>query len=300
MEHLAQRCATVAAAALAVGGLITALTPTTQSLPDVQIQDFDLAAANVDPTSILETLESHVRPDMVGSGDGDASQIDLGALLTGNGEGELGDGSTFHAGDLDESALNALLAEGGGFHAESVFGTLPVVPDLGAIGAPTVGAVGGTEQAAGSAAASAIVGISLAMQGLPAAYQSLLTSIASAELAFNNSLVEAQLNVVGQFDDGSAGSDIAHFIFIANNSIVAQNEQALNSLLGIDLNGATLQTSLFGGFDPGSAAFGADWDALLASFSPDVTAAVLHDNLALLLTDLDIPSYLASFILGMF
>lgn len=300
MEHLAQRCAAVAAAALTVGGLITALTPTTQSLPDVQIQDFDLAAANVDPTSILETIESHVRPEMVGSGGGDAPQIDLGQLLAGNGEGELGDGSTFNAGDLDQSALNALLNAGGGFDAQSALGVVPVLPDFGGIGAPTVSAVSGTEQAAGSAAASAIAGLSLAMQGLPAAYQSFLGSIASAELAFNNALVEAQLGVAGQYEDGSAESDLAHFIFIANNSIVAQNEQALNNLLGIDLSGPALQNSLFGEFDPGSAALGADWDALLASFTPDVTSAVLHDNLAVLLADLDIPSYLASFFLGLF
>jgi hypothetical protein len=301
MERLAQRCATVAAAALAVGGLITALTSTTQSLPDVQIQDFDLAAANVDPTSILETIESHVRPEMVGSGGGDAPQLNLGELLAGNGDGEFGDGSTFNAGDLDESAVSALLSAGGGFDAQSVLGAVPVLPDFGAIGGPTVSAVSGTEQAAGSAAASAIAGISLAIQGLPAAYQSALATIASAELAFNNALVEAQLGVVGQYDGGSAESDLAHFIFIANNSIVAQNEQALNNLLGIDLSGSTLQNSLFGAFDPGSAAaLGADWDALLASFSPDVTAAVLHDNLAALLADLDIPSYLVSFFLGMF
>jgi|GEM_PF-2697115 hypothetical protein len=300
MEHLVHRCALVAAAALSVTGVVAALTPSTPSLPDVQIRDFDMAAANVDANPIIETIENHVRPDMAGGGGGDAEQINLGDLLTGNGEGELGDGSIFNSGDLDESAINALLGEGGGFDAQSVLGSVPLTPDLGVFGAPAVGAFGGSEQAAGSAAANAVAGISLIMQGLPAAYQSLLSSIGAAELAFNNALVEAQLGVVGQFDDGSPASEIAHFIFIANNSIVAQNEQALNSLLGIDLGGAELQNSLFGDFDPGVAAFGADWDALLGSFSPDVVSAVLHDNLALLLTDLDIPSYLASFILGIF
>lgn len=300
MEHLAHRCATVAAAALAVAGMVTALTPTTPSLPDLQIRDVDMASANVDTTSIIDTLESHVRPELAGSGVADEiQQINLGDLLTGNGDGELGDGSPFNAGDLDESALSALLSAGGGFDAQSVLGAAPVLPDLGVIGAPTVG-VSGTEQAAGSAAASALAGLSMALNGLPAAYQSLLTGIANAELAFNNALVEAQLGVVGQLDGSDAASDIAHFVFIANNSIVAQNEQALNSLLGIDFSGDTLHNSLFGDFDPGSAAFGADWDALLASFSPDVVSAVLHDNLALLLADLDIPSYLVSFILGIF
>lgn len=300
MEHLAHRCATVAAAAIAVGGLITALTPATQSLPDLQIRDFDMAAANVDTNPIIETIENHVRPEMVGIGGGNEQQINLGDVLMGHGEGELGDGSTFNAGDLDESALHALLGEGGGFDAQSVMGTMPFGPDLGVLGAPAVSAFSGGEQAAGNAAASAVLGISLALQGLPAAYQSVLSGIASAELAFNNALMEAQLGVVGQFDDGSPASELAHFIFIANNSIVAQNEQALNNLLGIDIGGAALQNSLFGDFDPGSAAFGADWDALLASFSPDVVSAVLHDNLALLLADLDIPSYLATFILGIF
>ncbi|SNV62741.1 Uncharacterised protein [Mycolicibacter terrae] len=300
MEHLAHRCASVAAAALAVGGLVAALTPATQSPPDVQIHDFDMVAANVDANPVIETIENHVRPDMTGSGSGDIPQISLGDVLTGNGEGDLGDGSTFNAGDLDESALNALLGGGGGFDAQSVAGAIPMGPDLGAFGAPTVGVFGGTEQAASSVATSAFAGISMALQDLPAAYQSLLSGIATAELAFNSALMEAQLGVVGQFDDGSPASEIAHFIFIANNSIVAQNEQALNSLLGIDLGSAELQNSLFGDFDPGVAAFGADWDALLASFSPDVVSAVLHDNLALLLTDLDIPGYLASFILGIF
>lgn len=301
MEHLAHRCATVATAALAVGGLVTALTSTTPALPDVQIHDIDMAAANVDTNSIIETIENHVRPDMAGSGGTDEiQQINLGDLLTGNGDGELGDGSPFNAGDLDQSALDAVLGESGGFDAQSVMGTLPFGPDLGVIGVPSVSAFTGTETAASSAAASAFAGIALALNGLPAAYQSLLTGIASAELAFNNALVEAQLSVIGQLDDGSAASEIAHFIFLANNSIVAQNEHALNSLLGIDLGGDTLHNSLFGDFDASSAAFGADWDALLASFSPDVVSAVLHDNLALLLTDLDIPSYLASFLLSLF
>ncbi|MGV0697884.1 hypothetical protein [Mycolicibacter sinensis] len=267
----------------------------------MQIHDIDMAAANVDTNSIIETIENHVRPDMAGSGGTDEiQQINLGDLLTGNGDGELGDGSPFNAGDLDQSALDAVLGESGGFDAQSVMGTLPFGPDLGVIGVPSVSAFTGTETAASSAAASAFAGIALALNGLPAAYQSLLTGIASAELAFNNALVEAQLGVVGQLDDGSAASEIAHFIFLANNSIVAQNEHALNSLLGIDLGGDTLHNSLFGDFDASSAAFGADWDALLASFSPDVVSAVLHDNLALLLTDLDIPSYLASFLLSLF
>lgn len=301
MEHLARRCATVATAAIAVGGLVTALTSTTPSLPDVQIHDIDMAAANVDTNSIIETIENHVRPDTAGSGGTDEiQQINLGDLLTGNGDGELGDGSPFNAGDLDQSALDAVLSESGGFDAQSVMGTVPFGPDLGVLGVPSVSAFTGTETAASSAAASAFAGIALALNGLPAAYQSLLTGIASAELAFNNALVEAQLGVVGQLDDGSAASEIAHFIFLANNSIIAQNEHALNSLLGIDLSGDALHNSLFGDFDAGSAAFGADWDALLASFSPDVVSAVLHDNLALLLADLDIPSYLASFLLSLF
>ncbi|MDQ2628634.1 hypothetical protein [Mycolicibacter senuensis] len=267
----------------------------------MQVHDIDMAAANVDTNAIIETIENHVRPDMVGSGGTDQiQQIDLGDLLTGNGDGDLGDGATFNAGDLDQSALDALLSEGGGFDAQSVLGTVAFAPDLGVLGVPSAGAFAGTESAAGSAAAGAFAGIALALNGLPAAYQSLLSGIASAELAFNSALVEAQLGVLGQLDDGDAASEIAHFIFLANNSIVAQSQYALNSMLGIDLSGAALHDSLFGDFDASSAAFGADWDALLASFTPEVVSAVLHDNLALLLADLDIPSYLASFLLSLF
>lgn len=303
MEHLAHRCATVAAAALAVGGLVAVLTPATRSQPDVQIRAFDLAnsaAANVDVNPGLEVAENQARIDFPGHGGLESQQVTLGDLLFGHGENELGTGSPVDIGDI-EKELSELLGVGGTPDPQSVLSVVPSVVDFGGVAGPSVASFsGGSEQAANAAVASLTTGMYALMQGLPVAYQSLLSAIASAELAFNNALVEAQLGVVGQMDGDSAASEIAHFIFLANNAIVAQNEQALNSLLGIDLSGDALQNSLFGGFDPGSVAFGADWDALLASFSPDTVSAVLHDNLALLLTDLDIPNYLASFILGIF
>ena len=297
MEDLAERCAAAAVAALAVGGVVAALTPVAPSLPNVQVRDFGLVAAlNVDTNAAIETVENHVRPDMVGSsGDFEQQQINLGELLLGRLDGDLGDGSTTTVGDLDQSALNSLL--GGGFDAHSMLSIVPPDVDLGGVASPAVSSFSATDQVLSSAVANAAMAFA---QSLPMAYQSFTNDIANAELAFNSALVDAQEQVVGHFGGGTTAGDVASLVFSANNSVVAQNEEALNSLLGISLNSDTLQSSLLSEFTPGSAAASADWNSLLASLSPGEVTAVLHDNLALLLSDLDLPSYMTSFILGLF
>lgn len=280
MEHLAHRCATVAAAALAVGGMVAALTPMTQSPPDLQIRDFDLAAVrNVDAGPVVDVAENHVRADLAGTGDPDTQQISLGDLLLGRGEGDVGDGSTFNAGDLDQNALSELL--GGGFDPQSMLGVVPPDVDLGVVVTPPAGVFGGTEQAAGTAAASAVTGIAMALQGLPAAYQAFATAVAAIESDLNSSLVAAQVAAAEQlFGDNPEINDVVNWIYSVNNTLLAQNESAFNNLLGIPFDA---HSSLLGHLDPGLA--DADWNVLLG-LSPDdfndIVQALQADNMSLL------------------
>lgn len=291
MKHLAHRCGTVGAAALAVGGMVAALTPMNQSLPDVQIRDFDLAtasAANVDPGPMLDVAENHVRADLAGTGDVDSQHITLGDLLFDRGDGELGDGSSFTVGDLDQDALNELLGGSGGFDPQSLLGT--AMPPLGLdFGVPTpsvAGFTGGSEQAAGSAAAGAFTGIVLAMQGLPAAQQAFNAAVIAMEQEFNSTLVAAQAAAAERlFGDNPDVNEAVNWIFALNNTVLAQHEDAFNSLFGISFD---TQSSLLSHLDVDLTE--ADWTTLLG-FSPDefneIVDAIQADNLSLLLGNID-------------
>ncbi|MEO6793786.1 MAG: hypothetical protein ABI253_11420 [Mycobacterium sp.] len=288
MEHLAQRCATVAAAAVTVGGLIAALTPMTQSPPDLQIRDFDLAAVrNVDTGPAVEMVENHVRADLAGAGDPETQQISLGDLLLGRGLGSL-DGVTdpsSNSSDLmiDEQALATLL--GGGFDPQALQDAgLSIEPlEWGAVGgvAPSVGAFGGTDQAASSAAASVVTGIAMLAQGFPAMQQALGAAVTAVEQEFNSSLVAAQEAAAERlFGDNPEVNDVVNWIYSVNNTLLAQNESAFNSLFGVTFD---TQGSLLGHLDPGLAEAG--WSTLLG-FSPDdfneIVNALQADNISLL------------------
>lgn len=280
MEQLAQRCATVAAAALTVGGLIAALTPMTQSPPEVQIRDFGLAAAlNVDASSIVETVENHVRPELSGTGDLDALQVSLGDVVFGRGDGELGAGSTFNAGDLDQNLWSELL--GGGFDPQSLPGGVLVEPDLGVFAAPSTGTFGGTDQAAASAAASAVAGISMFVQGIPAMQEALGAAVVAVESEYNAALVAAQMAAADRlFGDNAEANDVVNWIYSVNNSLLAQNESAFNSLFGITYDA---HSSLLSHLEPGLA--DTDWN-VLAGLSPDdfndIVNALQAGNISLL------------------
>ncbi|UVO11194.1 hypothetical protein NM962_14505 [Mycobacterium sp. SVM_VP21] len=285
MEHLAHRCATVAAAALGVGSLVAVLTSMTPALPDVQIRDVDLAAANVDVSPGLDVIENHVRPDIVGAG-GDAQEINLGSLLFGSGDGAYGVGSTFHGGELDESALNELT--GGSFDPQNLPLGLPAfIPDLGGSEIPGAGAFsGGAGQVANIAAADVATGIGLILQAIPDAQQAMNSAIITMEAEFNSALVAAQQAAAERlFSDNPEFNDAVNWIFSVNNTVLAQNEAAFNELFGISFN---TQESLLGHFDP--AILDTDWTTLLG-FGPDefneVVNAIQGDNLALLLGSID-------------
>lgn len=280
MEHLARRGATAAVAALAVGGLVAVLTPTNQSLPDVQIRDFGLAAANIDAQPAVDIVENHVRPDMIGGGGYDDQHINLGDLLLGQGDTELGEGADFNLGDLDENALNALL--GGSLDPQALAGVIPPDFDFSGIAPPTVGgAFSGAEQAAGAAAASAVTGIALAMQGLPAAYDALTTAVAAIEADLNSTLVEAQTAAAERlFGDNSDVIDVVNWIYSVNNTLLANTQSAFNNLFGIPFDA---HASLLGHLDPDLA--DADWSVVLG-LSPDelndIINAIQADNMSLL------------------
>lgn len=285
MEHLAHRCATVAAAALTVGGLAAILNPITPSLPDVQIRDFDLASANVDANPVLDVVENHIRPDFVGAGDDEGQYVNLGDLLFGPGDGSLGSGSTFDLGDLDENVLNELA--GGNFDPQN----LPLGLAWGAdLGLPEASASGGTwsgtEQAASTAAASVFAGVALMLQGLPEAQQALNDAIIAVESDFNNSLVAAQESAAERlFGDNPEVNDLVTWIFSVNNTVLAHNEAAFNSLFGINFD---THSSLLSSFAPELSDM--EWSTLLG-FSPEefdeIVSAIQADNLTLLLGHID-------------
>lgn len=285
MEHLAHRCAIVAAAALAVGGLVATLTPMTQSLPDVQIRDFDLVAANVDPHPQLDIVENHVRPEMVGSGGAEGQYINLGDLLFGPGDGSLGADSELNVGELNESVLNQL--SGGNFDPQILPIGLPGGSDIGVVVAPASGTFsGGSEQAVGSAAASAFAGIAMALNWLPEAQQALNAGILAMEMQFNSALVAAQQAAAERlFGDNPEFNDAVNWIFSLNNSVLAHNEDAFNSLFGISFD---TQESLLGHFDPEITQVDL---AAMIGFSPDdfneIVDAIQADNLWLLLGNID-------------
>lgn len=284
MESLAYRCTTVAAAALTVGGLVALLNPVTPSLPDVQIRDVDLVAANVDGHPVLDIVENHIRPDIVG-GVGEEQHINLGDLLFGPGDGSLATGSTFNVGNLDESLFNELA--GGNFDPQNLPLGVPFGVDLGVFEAPTSGTFsGGSEQAAGTAAATALTGIALMMPGIPEMQQALNSAIITMESEFNSSLVAAQEAAAERlFGDNPEVNDVVTWIFSLNNTVLAHNQDAFNSLFGISFD---TQSSLLSNFAPELAEM--DWNTLLG-FSPeefnDIVNAIQADNLALLLGHID-------------
>ncbi|WP_233424655.1 hypothetical protein [Mycolicibacter heraklionensis] len=285
MEHLARRCATVAAAALGVSGLVAVLTSMTPALPDVQIRDIDLAAANLDVTPGLDVIENHVRPDFVGSGGADGPYINLGSLLFGGGDDAYGVGSAFNAGDLDATVLNELT--GGSFDPQNLPLGAPFTPDLSGLELPGAGAFsGGTEQTANTAAADAVANFSLLLQGLPDPQQTLSAAVIAMESGFNSALVAAQQAAAERlFGDNPEFNDVVNWIFSLNNTVLAQNEAAFNDLMGISFD---THDSLLGHFDP--AILDADWTTMLG-LSPDafndIVNAIQGDNLALLLGSID-------------
>lgn len=285
MEYIAHRFAIVAAAALTVGGLVAALTSMVPSPPDVQIRDFDLAAANIDLSPTLDIVENHVRPDYVGSGSADGPHIDLGDLLFGGGDDALGAGSAFNAGDISDALLNQLA--GGNFGPQELPSGVPSIPGLGGVQLPTGGLFpGGTEQAINAAAADAVTNFGLFLQGLPDPQQMLSTAVITAQLGFNTALVAAQQAAVDRlFGDSPQINDAVNWIFSVNNTVLAQNEEAFNNLFGISFDP---RESLLGHFDP--QIIEADWATMLGFNTDDfneIVEALQSDNLVLLLGSID-------------
>lgn len=286
MEHLAQRCAAVAAAALTTGGMIAVLTSMTQqTLPDVQISDFGLAGfatAHVDTGPPVEMTENHYGPQGFGPDGSETQHNSLADLLFDRGDGNFGAGGSLNIGEL-ENELNAILSGGGGLDPQNPLDLVPPGVDLGAavpgIGSSTTaGVLGGTETTAGAAAATAVTGIAVA---LPAAYQAFTTAIASMESELNGALVQAQQAAADQlFGDNPEVNDVVNWIFTVNNTLLAQNETAFNSLLGIT---ADVHGSLLGHLEPAVA--GADWSVLFG-LSPaefdEIINALQADNISLL------------------
>ncbi|BBY34729.1 hypothetical protein [Mycolicibacter minnesotensis] len=285
MKYLAHRFATVAAAALTVGGLVTGLTSMTPSLPDVQIRDFDLAAAHIDLNPALDIVENHVRPDYLGGGGADGPHIDLGDLFFGGGDDALGVGSAFSAGELSEVLLNQLA--GGNFDPQELPLGVPYTPSLGSVQLPSGGLFpGGTEQAINAAAADAVANFGVFLQGLPDPQQLLSTAVITAQLGFNTALVAAQQAAVDRlFGDSPEINDAVNWIFSVNNTVLAQNEESFNNLFGISFDP---RESLLGHFDP--QIIEADWAATLGFNTDDfneIVEAIQSDNLMLLLGSID-------------
>src|SRR5574337_2043540 len=306
MDQVAQRCLTAAAAALAAGGLVGVIATATPSLPDVEEADFGLAASLANPLdSQVDIVENHIQQVLGTGGDLTQPQVGLGELLFDRGDGAFNsiNDQGFNASDLtpDQTLLNSLA--GSGFDPSALLqGPIfdPNVP--GAVNTPG-GLFGSNDQEASSAAASVANIANAAMfnllQALPAAQHAFNSGVASAELALNSALVDAQSSVVDKLGVDNPAADLASWVFGTNNTVVAQGEAAFNNLLGIGLSDGTVENSLLAEFAPGSAAE-ADWNGLAASLSPTDIAAVLDANVLLLVNDMDLPSYLSSFLLSLF
>lgn len=285
MEYLTHRWATVTVAALGVGSLVAVLTSMTPALPDVQIREIDLTAVNIDVTPSLDIIENHVRPDIVGSVGAEAEYVNVGSLIFGNGDDAYGTGATFDAGVVDESVVNQLL--GGSFDPQNLPIGVPFTPDLAGLELPSAGVFGGgSGQAVNAAAADVAANFSFILQALPDTQQALNSSIIAMEAEFNRALVEAQMAAAERlFGDNPEFDDLVNWIFSLNNSVLAQNEAAFNTMLGISYNP---QDTLLGHFDP--EILNADWTTMLG-FSPDqvnqVVDAIQDDNLSLLLGSID-------------
>src|SRR5574337_1583786 len=311
MDQVAQRCLTAAAAALAAGGLAGLIATVTPSLPDVEVGDFGLAASLANPVdSQVDIVENHIQQVLGTGGDLTQPQVGLGELLFDRGDGAFNsiNDQGFNASDLtpDQTLLNSLA--GSGFDLPALLQGPIFVPSLPGsdfnVNSPG-GLFGGSNDQEASSAAANVANIANAamfnlLQALPAAQQAFNSGVASAELALNNALVDAQSSVVDKLGaDNPAAADVASWIFGTHNAVVAQGEQAFNNLLGIGLSDGTVENSLLAEFAPGSAAE-ADWTALAASLSPADISAVLDANALLLVNDMDLPSYLSSFLLSLF
>lgn len=285
MDHLAQRCGVTAAAALAAAGLVAGLTSMSQPLADVQIRDFDLSAINVDTGPAVETVENHVRPDLAGTGDGGTAHVSLGDVLWNGGNDDLLGGGSESTGELTISDELAKDLAGGGLDTQALQqGVAGVLESIeagvvgGTVGPTTTSVLGGTEQAMGAAAATLLAGLAV---DLPLAYQSLTAAVAAMEAQLNSALVEAQLMAAERlFGDSPEANEAVNWIFSINNTLLAQNESAFNSLFGIPFDA---HTSLLGHFEPGLA--DADWSTLFG-LSPteftDVINAIQAENMTLL------------------
>src|SRR5574337_1571218 len=310
MDQVAQRCLTAAAAALAAGGLAGLIATVTPSLPDVEVGDFGLAASLANPVdSQVDIVENHIQQVLGTGGDLTQPQVGLGELLFDRGDGAFNsiNDQGFNASDLtpDQTLLNSLA--GSGFDLPALLQGPIFVPSLPGsdfnVNSPG-GLFGGSNDQEASSAAANVANIANAamfnlLQALPAAQQAFNSGVASAELAFNNALVDAQSSVVDKFGADSSAADLASWVFGTNNTVVAQGEQTFNNLLGIGLSDGTVENSLLAEFTPGGAAE-ADWSALTASLSPAEISAVLDANALLLVNDMDLPSYLSSFLLSLF
>lgn len=300
MEQVANRCIAAAAAGLTMGGLIAAIASVTPSLPDVQVRDLGLTASlQISPNVQVETVENHIRPDLVGAGDLDHAQNGLADVLYGRGEGSL-QGLTDPTSNtseftLDQNELTNLL--GGGFAPEAIRQGLildPIVPGVTIPGVTGTATAGGAAAANEAGAANMINTMSTAVMGLaqslPLAQQAFSSGVAAAELQFNNALVDAQTAAVDRFGASSEVTEVVNWMFNLNNSVIAHNEAQMNSLLGITLDPAALQASLLTVSDPTGAAAEQAWNALTA-LNPDEFASVVHaiqgDSLAVLLGSVD-------------
>src|SRR5574337_298583 len=310
MDQVAQRCLTAAAAALAAGGLAGLIATVTPSLPDVEVGDFGLAASLANPVdSQVDIVENHIQQVLGTGGDLTQPQVGLGELLFDRGDGAFNsiNDQGFNASDLtpDQTLLNSLA--GSGFDLPALLQGPIFVPSLPGsdfnVNSPG-GLFGGSNDQEASSAAANVANIANAamfnlLQALPAAQQAFNSGVASAELALNSALVDAQSSVVDKLGVDNPAADLASWVFGTNNTVVAQGEAAFNNLLGIGLSDGTVENSSLAEFAPGSAAE-ADWNGLAASLSPTDIAAVLDANVLLLVNDMDLPSYLSSFLLSLF
>jgi hypothetical protein len=279
MEQVARRYITAAAAVTAAAGLIAAIPALTPSLPDVQVRGTDLTANVSDlPGSEVTALYDVIQQEFSGNTDAVQNAIAPGEVFSGD------DGIAFGGGDpsltADDTTVDPSLVTGllGGSFDPAVISAGPLVgvePGVNAVGGGTSGGLFGGTDALTSAAVS-FIALSAAdlVPALQAAYQGFTSAVVAAEMAYNDALVNTQVDTVERFfGSGNTASDFISWIFSNNNMLLAQNETALNNLIGANFDPDAIHGSLVTALN--AQGFTLDDWAVLLGVSPDELSQVV-------------------------
>lgn len=283
MDRVARRHLTAAAAAALVAATPTVL----PSLPSAQVRGVHLAANVSDLLNAqLNTLYTQIQQEVSAHA---APGISIAELFTDHDSGDPGMAGLAPGGEdltLDTNSVNQLI--GPGFDPTVVDGTTilsSILPDASSFDAAAPGGIfSANEQVVSAFANFASFSAADMIPVMQTAYQTFTNAVVAAELAVNAAIVNAQMSAAEHLvNSGEAPGDFVSWVFSANNATLAEHENMLNSLLGVNFDPDAIHSSLVGAFS--AEGMGAsDWAALLgidsAQLSQFVEASGVSDFLA--------------------